>query len=103
MISDPQTVTFSNDHVRKFADKIGGAYLEAKKLVMLYQAKGIEAIILSDPSGYIEDKSELDGRTSITGGDIYAIKQIALWIITNSESDFNYTVNTVMKVAVNPE
>lgn len=102
MISDPTVISFSNEHTRPFCDKIGSSYFEAKKLLNLYDSKGIEALILNDPSGYIDDGSDKDGRSQLMGQDIYAIKQIALWIVTNSESDENYTVNMVLKAAVNP-
>lgn len=103
MITDPSVIKFSNEHSRPFCDKIGSSYFEAKKLLNIYESKGIENVILSDPSGYIDDGSAIDGRSQLIGQDIYAIKQIALWIVTNSESDDNYTVNMVLKAAVNPE
>lgn len=106
MIEEPQIVKFSNECARSFCDKIAGAYLSAKSLLTMYEAKDIENNIIIETAGditqYINDGAQTDGRSPISGSGVIAVQRIANWIVLNSEADENYTVNTVFRYAVNP-
>lgn len=69
---DPQVVAFSNNRVRPMADVIYSAYYRAKSVIADYNAGDIGTKINNEgPSELIADGSATDGRTRITGGDIY--------------------------------
>lgn len=101
MITNPQIIKFSNENVRTFCDKIASAYLGAKQLLTLYEAKSVESMVSGVWFDTLDDGSDVDGRTPISGSGIIAVQRIARWIVLNAEADDNYTVNTVFNVAVN--
>lgn len=69
---DPQVVAFSNNRVRPMADVIYSAYFRAKSVLADYNAGNIGTLIDNEGAGeLIADGSATDGRTRITGGDIY--------------------------------
>jgi hypothetical protein len=71
-ITDPQVVVFANNRIRPLADKLYSAYYAAKSVNQDYNAGDIGTQINTAGSGnLIADGSEVDGRTRITGGDIY--------------------------------
>lgn len=73
-IVNPQLRVFSNEEVRDIADKLYGAYYAAKNTHLEYFNQGIGGIIdAGGASNIIADGSSTDGRSQITGGDIYLL------------------------------
>lgn len=73
-ITNAQVVAFSNQRVRPMADKLYTAYYHAKATIADYNAGDIGTKIdAAGSSELIADGSTTDGRTRITGGDIYNI------------------------------
>jgi len=71
-ITDPQVIAFSNQELRPVADALFQAYYRAKELNQNYVAGNIGSLINTAGAGnLLHDGSEVDGRTRITGGDIY--------------------------------
>lgn len=74
-ITDPQVIKFSNEKVRILGDHLYGLYLGLVDFETEYVAKDIGTLITNaGPSNLIADGSETDGRTRITGGDIFLLK-----------------------------
>lgn len=73
-ITNPQVVTFANTRIRPIADKLYSTYYHAKSVLGDYNVGDIGSKIDSAGAGnLISDGSEIDGRTRISGGDIYNI------------------------------
>lgn len=71
-ITNPQVVTFSNEQVRPIADQFYKLYYKALSVNQNYNANDIGSAINAAGAGeLITDGSQVDGRTRITGGDIY--------------------------------
>jgi hypothetical protein len=71
-ISNAQVVEFANGRARPMADKLYNAYYSAKSVLQDYTAGDIGTKIGDAGSGnLVADQSDLDGRTRITGGDIW--------------------------------
>ena len=70
--SNPQVVTFANERVRPIANKFYQLYYDALSVNADYTAGDIGTKIdTAGASELIADGSAVDGRTRITGGDIY--------------------------------
>ena len=50
----------------------------------------------------IGDGADVDGRPVITGADVYAVKDLALALITDLEANGSAKLNQLLCVAVNP-
>lgn len=73
-ITNIQVVAFANQKVRPIADKLYSAYYHAKSVIADYNAGDIGSKIDAGGAGnLIDDGSSVDGRTRITGGDVYNI------------------------------
>ncbi len=71
-ITNPQVIAFSNQQVRVMADTLYSAYYHAKSLLENYNAGDIGTKIDTAGAGnLLDDGSQTDGRTRISGGDIY--------------------------------
>jgi len=71
-ITDPQVVAFTNSQARPAADKMTQAYWQMKKFVENYNTGNIGTLITNAGSAnLVADGSKTDGRTPITGGDIF--------------------------------
>jgi hypothetical protein len=71
-IDDPQVVRFGNEAARPISDILNGAYWEALQVLQDYNVGQIGSLINDAGAGeLIADGSATDGRTRITGGDIY--------------------------------
>jgi hypothetical protein len=76
--TNPQIVAFSNTRVRPLADELFKAYNLITAFVAEYNAQGIGALITAaGASQIIADGSLTDGRSRITGGDIFLLKTYA--------------------------
>ena len=70
--SNPQVVAFANEQIRPLANRLYQAYYAAKQAIANYNAADIGTKIEAVGAGeLIADGSATDGRTRITGGDIY--------------------------------
>jgi hypothetical protein len=73
-INNPQVVLFANERVRTIADSLYSAYFRSKSILEDYASGQIGSLIDSaGASELVADGSDSDGRTRITGGDIYNI------------------------------
>ena len=71
-ITNAQVVAFANEKARPIADRLYQAYYKSKSVLLDYNAGDIGTKIDAEGSGnLIADGSTSDGRTRITGGDIY--------------------------------
>jgi imidazole glycerol phosphate synthase subunit HisF len=77
--TDPQVIAFANTRVRPFADRMFSAWLEAIALVEEFDSGDIATQVEAAGAGEIlVDGSATDGRTQITGGDIYNLVNVAI-------------------------
>lgn len=97
-ISNPQVVAFSNQRIRPLCDQMYSLYYNAKAVVADYNAGDIGTKIDAGGAGNnIADGSSTDGRTVITGGDIYNVITWAQQIINFVE---NQAVSTADRLSV---
>jgi hypothetical protein len=100
MNNNPQVVAFANDRVRPLADSIYRLHAEMKSFETEYFGKGIGgAIDAAGAAELIGDGSAIDGRTPITGGDIYTLIGIAQALIGAVEDQGR--LGAVAKIEVN--
>lgn len=86
-ISNPQVVAFSNQELRPLADLLFKAYYKALELDQNYVANNIGTLIdAGGASNLLNDGSLTDGRTRISGGDIYNFVTLISDLITFLES-----------------
>lgn len=96
--SNPQVVAFANNKVRPLADKLVGLYYSSKSLIAEYAAGDIGTKIEAAGAGeLLADGSAVDGRTRITGGDIYNIVTAAQQLVNFVE---NQAVATADRLTV---
>ena len=70
--SDPQVVKFANEQIRPVADDLYRFYYRAQEIVNNYNAGDIGTKITAAGSAeLLADGSISDGRTRVTGGDIF--------------------------------
>jgi len=70
--ANQQVVKFANEEVRQVADRFYQLYFRCKQLLANYNAGDIGTkITLAGAGELIADGSDLDGRTRITGGDVF--------------------------------
>ncbi len=74
-ITDPQVIRFANETVRPLCDALYKAYYKSKSAIEDYYNGGDigTKIDTAGAGNLIADGSDSDGRTRITGGDIYNI------------------------------
>lgn len=97
-ITNPQVIAFSNSRVRPICDEMYSLYYHAKSLIADYNAGNIGTLIDSAGSGdSLTDGSETDGRTVITGGDIYNVITWAQQLVNFVE---NQAVTTADRLTV---
>ena len=71
-ISDSQVVTFANQKVRRHANQMYSCWRNAKDIILEYNAGDIGTKINNaNPAELVADGSARDGRTRLTGGDIF--------------------------------
>jgi hypothetical protein len=102
MITDPQSITFSNSQLRPTADRLAGSVLDIQSLLAQWNSKNLAATI-TNTDDVIEDGSAVDGRTQLTGADentfIAGLAQIQAILQANN----NALLNNLFKIAVNPQ
>ena len=96
-ITNPQVVAFSNGRVRPLCDKMYALYYASKAVVADYNAADIGTKINDAGDGnLVDDGSAVDGRTRITGGDIYNVITFAQQIVNFVE---NQPVSTADRIS----
>ena len=71
-ITNAQVIKFSNEKIRPMADILYSSYYRALAVINDYNSGDIGSKINDAGAGnFVGDGSDLDGRTRITGGDIY--------------------------------
>lgn len=100
MINDPAAVKFSNERIRPLADLVAGAFQQIQSFKEAWEAKGIGNLV-ADSSEVIDDGSAVDGRTPITGHDLYLLKALADDLVAMGVGE-NTKIPTVLKISVNP-
>ena len=81
---------------------MGRNYFRAKAIVDQWNAQSLSAVIPNDASP-IMDGADTDGRSLITGANVTNIITRAMEVIADYEAGSNAKLNTVLKVAVNPQ
>lgn len=77
--TDPQVNAFANGLVRPVADRFVSLYLNCVNLINAFNTGDIASQIEAAGAGEIlVDGSATDGRTQITGGDIYNLVNAAI-------------------------
>ena len=71
-LSNPQLVDFANSYLRPLADALAKAHLDLQPVEDTYNARDLGTVINDGGAGnLIADGSVSDGRTRITGGDVF--------------------------------
>lgn len=71
-ISIPQLVSFCNDDLRTIADRFEYLVARVPEIIATYNARDLGNLInASGSSNLITDGSMEDGRTRVTGGDVF--------------------------------
>ena len=71
-IADPQLTSFANEYLRPLADAMAKLDLDLTPTVEVYNSRNLGTIINDAGAGnLIDDGSAVDGRTRVTGGDVY--------------------------------
>ena len=71
-INNAQLTEFCNDDLRKIADALARADMLLPGLRATYDQRGLGSIIdAAGSSNLVTDGSAVDGRTRVTGGDVY--------------------------------
>jgi hypothetical protein len=72
LIENTQVIAFANNRIRPMSDRFYSLYYQAKATLEDYNVGNIGSLINDAGAGnIIHDNSAVDGRTQITGGDIY--------------------------------
>lgn len=100
--TDPQVIRFFNDRFRQYADLAVRFRRASIALYEDFQAQDLGTQIEAAGAGeIIADGSETDGRSQVTGGDGYALVNIARDVaVTNPFFDAG-RVTAINKVQVN--
>jgi hypothetical protein len=73
-LDNPQLVEFCNDELRQIGDRLTALDLRASAAIAEYNARNLGTVIDSGGSSNpVLDGSATDGRTIVTGGDVYNI------------------------------
>jgi hypothetical protein len=101
-ITNPQAVLFCNQRVRPASDKLAQAYYDATAVLNEWTSFGGTTLIpnTADP---VIDGSAQDGRSPITGADVSNLVNRLSELTTDYNASGAAKLNTVLKVAVNPQ
>jgi hypothetical protein len=101
-INDASAVRFANEQLRPMADELARTYYQAQRLLNNWFATQMGDKFPVD-GGVVEDGSDVDGRTPITGNDVQLLMSRVSELVTDYEASSNAKLNTVLKPAVNVE
>ena len=101
-ITNPEAVKFCNERVRVAADKLAQLYSVAKSVQQEWTANDLATIIAFDNPDLVVDGSATDGRHPISGEDVNNLITRCSEIVTDLEANSSAKLNTILKVAVNP-
>ena len=102
-ITDPEAVKFCNERVRVAADKLAQAYQFAKLVTQEWYATNMSKKLAFDNADTVVDGSKDDGRHPISGIDVNNLITRLTELVADYEAGSNAKLNTILKVAVNPE
>lgn len=97
-----QVIKFCNEQIRVAADLKAQQYYTDKSLVNNWFANDIPSLITSDGT-VIDDGAATDGRSPLTGVDVYNLITRAQENIADMEANSSAKLNTVLVVAVNTQ
>jgi len=100
-LTDAEVVKFSNERIHPIADELAQLYFRAKAIQAEYQAAGLEKKFVDGE--VLADGSATDGRHPILGQDVKAVMSLIDAYVVDFESGLNAKLNSVLKVAVNPQ
>lgn len=82
-ITNPQVVDYCNNVLRPLSDKLEAEILKIPAFVATYNARDLGTIINdAGASNFIGDGSATDGRTRVTGGDVFNLVTLMNDLIT---------------------
>jgi len=109
-ITNPVAIGFSNNRLRRQADKLAQAYYFAKTVVNEWNANGLSSLItntsdvLRDTASPTDDVgTDGDGRHVVTGAELTNLVTRCQELITDFEASSNAKLNTILAVATNPQ
>lgn len=101
-ITNPQVVDYANNYLRPISDTIARLYSIIPGYLDVYNERNLGTIINDAGAGeFIADGSEIDGRTRVTGGDVFNMVTLltelhAFWDANSRPDVFNgWQVNGV--------
>lgn len=103
LLSNPQVAKFCNEQLRPAMDRAAGFYLTANKILLAWQNQGLSTIIPNDATVIIDDGSSTDGRTQITGADVWTAIGGLQTYVTDIQANNGALLNNASKIAVNPQ
>lgn len=108
-ITNPQAIAFSNNFIRRAADRAAQLYFFAKVVVSDWNAQSMSSLIMNTGDVIRDSASPSDdvgtggdGRPVITGTEATAIITRLQEFIADYEATSNAKLNTVLAVSVNP-
>jgi len=102
VITDPQAIKFSNERIRPAADSLGKLYYAAKSILNDWYAQQVSTV-LPNTDVTLDDGSQTDGRNTVSGADLTNVINRLSEFVADCEADSNAKLNTILKVAVNPQ
>lgn len=102
MITDPNAVRFCNEQIRTLADKIPAMYSILLHHSRLFTDTPELSSQFADGKVIIDDGSSVDGRRSITGGDVQALEAAVSSFVEQLEANDRALLKLALKIAVNP-
>ena len=87
-IQNAQLSDFCNAELRQIADQLQRLKIRTAAATAIYYARNLGNVIDSaGPSNAVDDGADLDGRTIVTGGDVYNVVGLLNDLTTFLNSD----------------
>ena len=78
-LDSPQLIAFCNEDLRQIADKLVAIDIQLAPIIAEYEAKNLGTVINDGgSSGPVLDGSASDGRTIVTGGDVFNLMTLLI-------------------------
>jgi len=100
-ITNAQAVRFCNDKVRALADAAARYYYLADRFANEWSATNMGDLIPNDPNEVVNDGSDIDGRSRITGRDVNNLKGHADLMVADLKANNNLKLNILHRIEVN--
>lgn len=101
-INNPEAIRFSNEKVRVAANRLAQAYNFSRAALDEWYARNMGAQFPVG-GGIVEDGATSDGRPVIDGNDVTLLVSRLSELTTDYEADSNAKLNTILKIAPNPQ